>query len=168
MGALTRVFSPTRLESWSKCPFQFFLGNVLSLSAWENARRRTDDFGSGSGHVGPQDTGAFHQRNSGVRPAVRGDGLGHNSHQQDRGHRRGRISRGRGTRRHRAARPVGGGQGRNHPRPRGFPGERYGTAGPIWRAAMAHRTPLRVRRPTGHAGPAGRRTGELSRADRPG
>ena len=34
-GALTRVFSPTRLESWSKCPFQFFLGNVLSLSAWE-------------------------------------------------------------------------------------------------------------------------------------
>ena len=35
LGALTRVFSPTRLESWSKCPFQFFLGNVLSLSAWE-------------------------------------------------------------------------------------------------------------------------------------
>ena len=35
-GALTRVFSPTRLESWSKCPFQFFLGNVLSLSAWES------------------------------------------------------------------------------------------------------------------------------------
>ena len=34
-GALTRVVSPTRLESWSKCPFQFFLGNVLSLSAWE-------------------------------------------------------------------------------------------------------------------------------------
>ena len=36
LGALTRVFSPTRLESWSKCPFQFFLGNVLSLSAWES------------------------------------------------------------------------------------------------------------------------------------
>ena len=34
-GTLTRVVSPTRLESWSKCPFQFFLGNVLSLTAWE-------------------------------------------------------------------------------------------------------------------------------------
>ena len=34
-GALARVVSPTRLESWAKCPYQFFLGNVLSLNAWE-------------------------------------------------------------------------------------------------------------------------------------
>ncbi len=34
-GALTRVVSPTRLESWAKCPYQFFLGNVLDLSAWD-------------------------------------------------------------------------------------------------------------------------------------
>jgi RecB family exonuclease len=34
-GALTRVVSPTRLESWARCPFQFFLGNVLDLSAWD-------------------------------------------------------------------------------------------------------------------------------------
>ena len=34
-GAVTRVVSPTRLESWARCPFQFFLGNVLNLSAWD-------------------------------------------------------------------------------------------------------------------------------------
>ena len=129
-GALTRVFSPTRLESWSKCPFQFFLGNVLSLKRLGNSRRLADHLSFGTGHTNPQDTGAFHQRNAGVRPAVRGGSLGTNSHQPDRGHRRGGISRGRGPRRHRSAHLVGGGQGGNHPRPFGVPGERYGTAGP--------------------------------------
>ena len=34
-GALTRVLSPTRLESWAECPFRFFLGSVLSVGALE-------------------------------------------------------------------------------------------------------------------------------------
>lgn len=34
-GALTRVLSPTRLESWAECPFRFFLGSVLSIGALE-------------------------------------------------------------------------------------------------------------------------------------
>ena len=34
-GSLTRVMSPTRLESWATCPYRHFLGNVLNLSAWE-------------------------------------------------------------------------------------------------------------------------------------
>ncbi len=34
-GALSQVMSPTRLEAWATCPYRHFLGNVLSLSAWE-------------------------------------------------------------------------------------------------------------------------------------
>ena len=33
--ALTRTVSPTRLERWAVCPYRFFLGDVLSLSALE-------------------------------------------------------------------------------------------------------------------------------------
>ena len=34
-GSLSQVMSPTRLEAWATCPYRHFLGNVLSLSAWE-------------------------------------------------------------------------------------------------------------------------------------
>ena len=34
-GSLSRVMSPTRLQSWAACPYQHFLGSVLRLSAWE-------------------------------------------------------------------------------------------------------------------------------------
>ena len=34
-GSLSRVMSPSRLESWATCPYRHFLGNVLNLSAWE-------------------------------------------------------------------------------------------------------------------------------------
>ena len=38
-GALTRVLSPTRLESWAECPFRFFLGSVLSIGALETPEK---------------------------------------------------------------------------------------------------------------------------------
>ncbi len=34
-GSLSRVMSPSRLESWATCPYRHFLGSVLNLSAWE-------------------------------------------------------------------------------------------------------------------------------------
>ena len=34
-GSLSRVMSPSRLETWATCPYRHFLGSVLGLSAWE-------------------------------------------------------------------------------------------------------------------------------------
>ncbi|MDE2899904.1 MAG: PD-(D/E)XK nuclease family protein [Chloroflexota bacterium] len=34
-GSLSRVISPSRLETWATCPYRHFLGSVLGLSAWE-------------------------------------------------------------------------------------------------------------------------------------
>ncbi len=34
-GSLSQVMSPTRLETWATCPYRFFLGSVLRLSAWD-------------------------------------------------------------------------------------------------------------------------------------
>lgn len=35
LSIATQTVSPTRLEAWAKCPFSYFLGNVLRLSALE-------------------------------------------------------------------------------------------------------------------------------------
>ena len=48
-----------------------------------NARRCADHLSSGTGHVGPQDTGAFHQRNAGIGPADRWGWLGSKWHPPD-------------------------------------------------------------------------------------
>lgn len=34
-GSLSRVMSPSRLETWATCPYRHFLGSVLGLSVWE-------------------------------------------------------------------------------------------------------------------------------------
>ena len=83
LGALTRVFSPTRLESWSKCPFQFFLGNVLSLSAWETPEDVLTISALDRGTLVHKILERFHQRNAGIGPADRWGWLGSKWHPPD-------------------------------------------------------------------------------------
>ena len=35
------IHSPTSLERWAKCPFSYFLGNVLRIGLWRNPKMST-------------------------------------------------------------------------------------------------------------------------------